>query len=111
MRSLTYLGLLVGCVLVTLPLEVWLGTRVYARWRRLVTTLAIVLVIFGGWDAVAVHAGQWSYERSRVVAVLPGGLPLEELLFFVVVPICIILAFEAVRRCRPAWPFSDRPDS
>ena len=29
--------------------------------------------------------------------VLPGGLPLDEVLFFVVVPVCAILGFEAVR--------------
>jgi hypothetical protein len=29
--------------------------------------------------------------------VLPGGLPLDEVLFFIVVPVCAILGFEAVR--------------
>ena len=29
---------------------------------------------------------------------LPGGLPVEELLFFVVVPVCAVLGFEAVRK-------------
>jgi hypothetical protein len=29
---------------------------------------------------------------------LPGGIPLEEVLFFLVVPLCAVLAFEAVRR-------------
>jgi hypothetical protein len=28
---------------------------------------------------------------------LPGGIPVEELLFFLVVPVCAVLAFEAVR--------------
>jgi hypothetical protein len=32
--------------------------------------------------------------------VLPGGVPVEELLFFVVVPTCAVLAFEAVRRVK-----------
>ena len=30
---------------------------------------------------------------------LPGHLPLDELLFFLVTPTCAILAFEAVRGC------------
>jgi hypothetical protein len=37
---------------------------------------------------------------------LPGGLPLEELLFFAVVPTCAVLAYEAVRTVR-GWPGGD----
>jgi hypothetical protein len=29
---------------------------------------------------------------------LPGGIPLEEVLFFLVVPLCAVLALEAVRK-------------
>jgi lycopene cyclase domain-containing protein len=98
----TYLALLIGCIVVTLPLELFLHTRVYARPRRLALTLLPVLVVFLMWDALAVHAGQWHYRRVLGLSVL--GLPVEELLFFVVVPTCSILAFEAVRRRRPHWP-------
>jgi hypothetical protein len=34
-------------------------------------------------------------------------LPLEELLFFVVIPTCAILTLEAVRRRRPQWTIGD----
>lgn len=103
MGHLTYLAVLAACLVVTLPLELVLRLRVYSQWRRLLTTIAAVLVAFGGWDLVAVHRHQWSYVRSRVVAELPGRLPLEEVLFFVVIPICVVLTFEAVRRLRPSW--------
>ena len=38
--------------------------------------------------------------------VLPGALPLDELLFFVVVPTCALLSVEAVRKVR-GWPLGD----
>ena len=41
--------------------------------------------------------------------VLPGGLPLEECLFFLAVPVAAILTFEAVRARRPGWRFGDEP--
>ena len=39
---------------------------------------------------------------------LPGRLPLDEVLFFLVTPTCAILAFEAVRAVK-RWPVGDEP--
>lgn len=100
----TYLLILLACVVGTAPLEIVLHTRVYARWPRLVVTLVPVVLIFGGWDELAIHQGTWDYARRYLVGVyLPGRLPLEELLFFLVIPTCAVLTLEAVRSRRPDW--------
>jgi lycopene cyclase domain-containing protein len=102
-----YLLVLLGCLLGTLPLEVFLGVRVYRRWRRLLLTLLPTVGVFVAWDVAAIAAGHWHYDRSQLTGVvLPGRLPLEELLFFIVVPTCAILGFEAVRVVR-RWPAGD----
>jgi lycopene cyclase domain-containing protein len=107
---LTYLAVLAGCLLVTLPLELWLHTRVYARWRRLAVTVLPILVVFGCWDVYAVRRHQWWYDARQTVGVwLPDRIPLEEGLFFLVVPICAVLAFEAVRVCT-GWRAGDEGD-
>ena len=52
-------------------------------------------------------AGHWRFDPSRVVGlVLPGGIPLEELLFFLVVPLAAVLTLEAVLTVR-GWPAGD----
>jgi lycopene cyclase domain-containing protein len=107
MRAI-YLAVLGGCVVGTLPLELVLRTRVYARWRRLVLALLPVLAVFVTWDALAIRAGNWSYRHLTGVRL--GNLPVEELLFFVVVPTCAILTLEAVRVRRPGWRIGDEPD-
>jgi lycopene cyclase domain-containing protein len=94
----TYLCVLAGCLVAALWLEPVLRVGVLRQWRRLVLTLVPVALLYVAWDLAAVAAGHWSFDHSRVVGVwLPGGLPLEELLFFLVVPLCSILGFEAVR--------------
>ncbi len=105
---LLYLLLLGLCLLGTaLPLELRLGTRVFARWRRLVLTLLPVVAVFFAWDVWAIARGDWSYDpRQTVGVVLPGRVPLEELLFFLVVPVCAVLALEAVRAVR-GWRVGD----
>lgn len=113
MRHLTYLAVLAGCLLGALWVEPVLHVHVVRRWRRLAITLAVVIVIFGGWDVAAVTAGQWRYDPAQILGVrLLAGLPLEELLFFLVVPFAAILGFEAVRAVRgSAAPAGDEvPD-
>lgn len=107
MRHLTYLLLLATCLIGTLPLEFVLGTAVYRRWRRLLATVLPVLAVFGGWDATAAAAHWWHYDRAYLVGLDIGDLPIEELLFFAVVPICAVLTLEAVRARRPAWLIGD----
>jgi lycopene cyclase domain-containing protein len=104
----TYLAVLAACLLGTAPLEFLLHTRVYARWQRLLGALLPAVVIFGAWDIAAIHARWWWYERRYLTGVsLPGRLPLEELLFFLVIPTCAVLTLEAVRARRPHWLIGD----
>jgi len=102
-----YLLVLLGCLLGTLPLEIVLGVRVYRRWPRLALALLPVVVVFVAWDIAAIAAGHWHYDTGQLSGItLPGRLPVEELLFFLVVPTCAILGFEAVRVVR-GWPAGD----
>jgi lycopene cyclase domain-containing protein len=97
-RHLVYLAVLSGCLAGALWLEPVLRVGVLRQWRRLLFTLVPVAMVFVAWDLAAISAGHWSYDDSQIVGIrLPGGLPLEELLFFVVVPMCAVFAFEAVR--------------
>jgi lycopene cyclase domain-containing protein len=97
----TYLLVLAGCLLGTLPLELVLHVGVYRQWRRLLLTLLPVCVVFVTWDVLAVRAHSWRFDTAQVLPPRVLGLPLEELGFFVVIPLCSILGFEAVRRKRP----------
>ncbi len=103
--SVLYLVVMAACVVGTLPLELVLRARVYARWRRLILALLPVLVVFLTWDVLSIRAGFWSYRHLSGLRI--GNLPIEEIVFFVVIPTCAILTLEAVRRLRPAWPVGD----
>lgn len=97
MDRFQYLLLLAGCLLVTLPLELVLRARVYRRIRYVLLALLPVVIIFSIWDLVGIWRDHWSYNPRFVTGwQLPGRMPIEELLFFIVVPLCGLLTFEAV---------------
>jgi lycopene cyclase domain-containing protein len=97
-RHVVYVAVLGGSLAGALWLEPVLRVGVMRQWRRLLLTLVPVAIVFVAWDLAAIAAGHWSYDDSQTLSIrLPGGLPLEEVLFFLVVPLCAVLAFEAVR--------------
>ncbi|MDG4832200.1 lycopene cyclase domain-containing protein [Solwaraspora sp. WMMD1047] len=109
MERFAYLAVLAGCLVCALWLEPVLRVNVLRRWRRLLLTLLVVLVVFGAWDLAAIAAGHWTFDPAQTTGVLlPGALPLDEVLFFLAVPFCAILGFEAVRAVR-GWPAGDEP--
>ncbi len=105
MGRLTYVAVLAGCLLAALWLEPVLRVNVLRRWRRLALTVLPVVLVFALWDVAAIAAGHWTFDPAQTTGLLlPGALPVDEVLFFITVPVCAILGFEAVRAVlrRPA---------
>lgn len=91
-----YLLLMAGCAALTLPLEFVFRARVYRRVGRLARALWLPALTFVVWDSVAIHRGHWRFNPRYVTGwTIPDGVPVEELAFFVVIPVCALLSFEA----------------
>jgi lycopene cyclase domain-containing protein len=106
MDRFQYLLLMAACAAGTLPLEWAFRARVYRQPRRLLRALSIPFVVFVAWDAVAIARGHWTFSADYTTGWhIPFDVPIEELAFFVVIPICALLSFESVRR------ILDRDDS
>ena len=101
MDRFQYLGLMVACLAITLPLEFVLGARVYRQPKRTAMAIAPAFVAFVLWDLWASSRGTWGFDDRYTIGVrLPGGMVVEELAFFVVIPLCTLLTLEAVRSIR-----------
>lgn len=99
MDRFQYLLIMGACLAITLPLEFVFRARVYRRPTRLLRALALPVAVFVVWDLLAIARGHWTFTARYVTGWnLPGDLPIEELTFFFVIPICALLTFEASRR-------------
>lgn len=91
-----YLLVLAACLAITAPLELF-GAGVYRRAWRAAAAILPVAAVFIVWDVVAILAQVWTYNPAYLTGVdLAGILPLEELLFFIVIPLCGLLTYNAV---------------
>jgi len=96
MERWQYLILMAACLALTAQLEA-LGARVYRQPARLARSVLPVAGVFLVWDAVAIVGGVWSYDARYLTGVrLPFGIPVEELVFFLVIPVCGVLTFACV---------------
>jgi lycopene cyclase domain-containing protein len=91
-----YLIVLAACVAITLPLEIF-DDGVYRQAWRVVRAVLPVAAIFLLWDEVAIAAHVWTYNPAYIVGVnVPVRVPIEEVFFFVVIPVCALLTYSAV---------------
>lgn len=85
-------------------LELALKVKVLKRYQQALKAIAPVALVFFSWDAYAIHNGHWSFDREQVLGLFgPFGIPLEEYLFFIVVPFAAIMTIEAVRAVKKNW--------
>lgn len=112
MDRFQYLLLMGACVAITLPLEFVFRARVYRRPRRLLAAMAVPVLLFVLWDVVAIARDHWTYNPRYVTGwTIPPNLPFEELVFFVVIPICALLTYEAVSWILGRWHGEEADDA
>ena len=92
-------------------LEIFLKVGVLRRFKRALLSIAPIALLFIIWDLYAIDRGHWHFDSRQILGLIgPGGIPLEELLFFTVVPLAAIMTIEAVgvvKRHNEQWKFGD----
>ncbi len=88
--------MLVFCLVGTLPLDRWFGLRLLRQVRRMALSILPVMVVFVLWDIAATGAGHWRFDPEQTLPARVLGLPLEEVGFFLVIPLAGLLTYEAV---------------
>ena len=85
-------------------LEVFLKTGVLRRFKRLALSVFPIGILFLAWDAYAIAQGHWFFDRSQILGIYgPFAIPLEEYLFFMVIPMAAIFTIEGVTTVKPHW--------
>ena len=96
----SYVAMLAFCLVGTLPLVPAFGLTVLGQRRRLLLTLVAAGSPFLVWDLYATHSGHWRFDADQTLPPRVAGIPLEEVAFFVVIPVVSVLTFEAVKVVR-----------
>ena len=95
-----YVAMLAFCLAGTLPLVPAFRLRVLKQPGCLLLTIGLAGTPFLLWDLWATHVGHWWFDEDQTLPWRLAGLPLEEIGFFVVIPVVSVLTLEGVRAAR-----------
>lgn len=98
----SYLAMLGFVIIASWWLEIAFDTRVLRDPIRVLKTLAIVVPFFVLWDAYAIAEDHWFFDPDQTLGIYgPLNIPIEEYLFFIIIPIAAMLTLEGVKNFLP----------
>jgi len=103
-----YVAMLAFTLFGSIWLEVFLKVGVIGRFKRVILSILPTAVFFVVWDAYAISLGHWHFDNNQILGIFgPFDIPLEEFLFFLIVPLAALLTIEAVRTVKKHWEVGD----
>jgi lycopene cyclase domain-containing protein len=69
----------------------------YKKWKYLFPAMLLPALLYITWDIYFTAIGVWSFNENYITGVKLINLPVEEVLFFFVVPYCCVFIYDCVR--------------
>ena len=96
-----YLWIILGTVTGPFFLSFDKKVHFYTYWKALFPSILIVAFAFISWDQLFTQAGIWGFNRTYLTGIFLGDLPIEEVLFFLVVPYACVFIYEVLKAYFP----------
>ena len=69
----------------------------YKKWKYLFPAMVLPALIYIAWDIFFTAKGVWWFNENYITGIKFFSLPVEEILFFFIVPYCCVFIYECVR--------------
>jgi lycopene cyclase domain-containing protein len=97
----TYCIILVASIAGPFALSFDKKVAFYKTWKYLFPALIIPAFFYIIWDSYFVAKGVWSFNEKYITGIRILNLPLEEILFFFIVPYCCVFIYACIRTYFP----------
>ena len=92
--ALNYITLDFLIIIVPLLLSFKWKFKYYKYYKPLFASIGIVGISYIIWDIIVTFRGDWWFNKEYLIGFEIAGLPIEEILFFIVVPYSCIFIYE-----------------
>lgn len=110
MEKYTYL--LLDLLTIALPFFWSFEKKVFfvKYWRGLFLGIAVMILLFVPWDVWFTSMQVWGFNERYLTGIKIANLPIEEWLFFIVVPYACVFMYEALNYYLPKAPLAPIQD-
>lgn len=91
-----YFILLLIVFIFTLVLEKTQHIHLYRNRQERLEIVLIFFIVGVLWDSFAVYRGHWVFPKNMTLGITVGLLPLEEYLFFLIIPYFILTIYRYI---------------
>lgn len=95
--KLEYFIVLGLCLVGPLVLSFSKKLSFYKDPKRLVLSIILPMPVFIVWDVIAAQRGHWNFNREFITGLFIFNLPVEEVLFFAVIPFAGLFTWEVIK--------------
>lgn len=97
MGEYTYLILDLASFLSVLVFSFMKPVYYYRQWKDLFFPIAITGTVFIIWDYFFTRAGVWEFNQEYILGINILNLPIEEWMFFIVIPFACVFIYENIK--------------
>ena len=99
MENLHYSYVLIFIAICAVGVNFGFKLQFSKKLKLFLLTDSLILVIYLIWDFWAVSKGSWFFDPDQILGImLLGKLPIEEVLFFIIVPLMTVLTYLALTK-------------
>lgn len=73
----------------------------YKHWKYVFPAMVLPALLYIVWDIYFTKLGVWNFNEEYITGIKLRGLPLEEILFFFIVPYCCVFIYACIRSYFP----------
>ncbi len=88
-----YLVLMLGSLAYPFAQSFERRITLYRKWKHMFPAMLITAGFFLIWDEFFTQIGVWSFSETYTLGIYFGSLPLEEWMFFLIVPYCCFFVY------------------
>lgn len=96
MEKYTYWLLLLGSLAFPLSFSFEKRISFFRTWKYLFPAISITALFFILWDHYFTINGVWSFNEKYITGIKIYSLPIEEILFFIIIPYCCVFIYESL---------------
>jgi lycopene cyclase domain-containing protein len=96
-KNFTYLIILLFSLSAPLVLSFDKKVQYYKHLKYILPAILITASIFWVWDIKYTASGVWSFNSKYTLGFSVSGMPIEEWLFFIIIPYCCVFVYEVLK--------------